>query len=143
MPERKCVAFNGAWDSDSGGCDLNPYWFKRNPKYVIVPHKPLHLTISLNRVPAQWKVGTALEHMIGFYVCTATDTSGTVPQPAKSKVAEAPFLPLPSSSITYELKPSKSSPAFVIIPCTYGPGCPGAYQLSFTSSTPTFDILEL
>lgn len=143
MPERKCVAFNGSWEADSGGCDLNPYWFKRNPKYVIVPHKPLYLTISLSRVPAEWKVGTSLDAMIGFYVCTATDVNGTVPQPAKSKCAEAPFLPLTSSSITYELKPSKSSPAFVIIPCTYGPGCTGDYQLSVSSSVPMFDIHEL
>lgn len=143
MPERKCVSFNGSWDSDSGGCDLHPYWFKRNPKYVIVPHKPLHLTIALNRVPAQWKVGTPLEQMIGFYICSATDVSGTVSQPARAKCAESPFLPLKSSSITYELKPSQSSPAFVIIPCTYGPGRAGAYQLSVSCRSPEFDVHEL
>jgi Calpain large subunit, domain III len=142
MPERKCVAFKGSWDADSGGCDLNPYWFKRNPKYLVVPHEPLHLTICLSRVPSEWKVSTPLENMIGFYVCTASDESGTVAHPAKSKCAESLFLPLATSSITYELKRSVSSPAFLIVPCTYGPGRKGNFQLSLSSNSPAFEVVE-
>ena len=143
MPERKCVSFMGHWDRDSGGSDLWPYWYKRNPKFIIIPHEPLQLTVTLARVPRQWRRGTDLENMIGLYVCAADDVNGMIREPLKSKRAESAFAPMSSSEITYELKPSPATPAFVIVPCTYGPGRAGKFKISMSSPKSAFEARPL
>jgi hypothetical protein len=139
MPESKCIAFWGCWDGESGGCDLHPGWFKKNPRYVVVPTDgPLDLTITLKRVPAQWHRGLSLDNMIGFYILAADDEKGTCSNAAKSRCAESSFVPLAATSTTVELKPSPKTPAFLIVPCTYGKGRKGSYQLGLSSPSPSF-----
>lgn len=143
LPERKCLSFRGQWDHNSGGSDLWPYWYKRNPKFLIIPQEPMQVTVTLARLPRQWRRGTALESMIGFYVCAADDVEGTIREPLKSKRAESAFAPMACAEITYELKPSSANPAFVIIPCTYGPGRKGNFEITLSSSLPTFEARKL
>lgn len=143
MPERKCVAFRGSWDQDSGGSDLWPYWYKRNPKFLVVPHETLQLTVTLARLPRQWRKGTGLENMIGFYVCAADNVDGVIPEPLKSKRAESAFAPMAFSEITYELQPSAANPAFVIVPCTYGPGRKGSFEISLSCPLAAFEARQL
>lgn len=64
LPESKSLALDGAWTERSGGCDLNPFWFKRNPKFIIVPEAPTQLTITLKRTGGTWKRGTPLDSMV-------------------------------------------------------------------------------
>lgn len=143
MPERKCLSFRGHWDQDSGGSDLWPYWYRRNPKFLIVPKETMQITVTLARLPRHWRRGTSLENMIGFYVCAADDVEGTVREPLKSKRAESAFAPMAFSEITYELKPSSANPAFVIVPCTYGPGMKGEFEMTISSSEPAFEAMQL
>ena len=133
LPETKVISLAGAWTSTSGGCDLNAFWFKRNPRYVLVPQEPLTVTITLTR-HGSWKRGTSLDRMIGFYVVAAEDTAGNVTQPSKAVKTETSFVPLAHVSLTYELRMSDTTPAFVIVPCTYGQGCAGQFQLSVSAS---------
>ena len=143
LPESKSVVLSGEWNSDSGGCDLHPFWFKRNPKFVIRPQGRTQLTITLTRLPGQWRRGTSLDKMIGFYILAASDVDGNVQQPHKSIRAESTFLPLAKSTLQYELMPTERTPAFILVPCTYGPGCKGGFQLSITSSTSSFEVHSL
>lgn len=143
LPESKTIVLPGAWTHNSGGCDLNPYWFKRNPKFVVKPHGSTKLSITLTRMPGKWKRGTPLDNMIGFYIISASDTDGTVDQPAKAIKAETSFVPLAKTTLEYELTSTESAPAFVIVPCTYGPGCKAKFQLSLTASRGGFDAYRL
>ena len=134
MPESKVLSLAGRWTESSGGCDLNPLWFARNPRYVLVPHEPLTITITLTRQSGSWKRGTSLDKMIGFYLVAADDTEGNVAHPSKATKVEAAFVPSPQVSLTYELRTSDTTPAFVLVPCTWGAAQPGAYKVAVSGS---------
>jgi hypothetical protein len=67
---------------------------------------------------------------VGFYVVAADDTAGHVSHPSQAVKAETPFVPLEQVSLSYELRTSEAHPAFVLVPCTYGPACAGSFCLS-------------
>jgi hypothetical protein len=138
LPENKVLTLKGEWADSSGGCDLSPFWFKRNPRFLLVPQELLTVTITLTRRPGCWKRGTSLDKMIGFYVVGADDTSGNVAQPSKAVKAETAFVPLAQVSLTYELQASQSTPAFVIVPCMYGPSCSGHFQICVSAPASGF-----
>ena len=140
LPENKVLSLPGQWLDSSGGCDLHPFWFKHNPHFLLVPHEPLTVTITLARALKGWKRGTSLDHMIGFYIVAADDETGHVAQPSKAAKAETAFVPLQQVSLTYELRTTASTPAFVIVPCTYGPGVAGQFQLCVSAATSGFQF---
>lgn len=75
---------------------------------------------------------------IGFYVVAADDTTGHVSQVSQAVKAETPFVPLALVSLTYELRASDAHPAFVVVPCNYGPACPGHFHLSVSGPNSGF-----
>lgn len=147
LPESKTVAVTGEWGVDSGGCDLNPFWFARNPRYTITAADAGPLSIMLKRLPGGWKKGaTTLDKMIGFYVVPADDAQGSVAQLSKAQKVEAAFVPLDEVSLTYTWPAADtgaaSAPAVVVVPCTYGTGCCGRFQLSVSAPTPAFEMVQ-
>ena len=142
LPEAKSVLLRGQWDDDSGGCDLHPFWFRRNPRFVLRPHVRTAFTLTLT-LPGRWRRGASLDRMIGFYVLAASDAEGTVAAPGKAICAEATFVPLASTSLRCELAPTAATPTYVVVPCTYGPGVACAFRLSISAAAGSFDVHQV
>lgn len=75
---------------------------------------------------------------IGFYVVAAEDTDGTVSQSSKAVKTESAFVPMPEVSLTYDLTVTAENPAFVVVPCTYGTGCAGSFQVAVSGASHAF-----
>jgi hypothetical protein len=80
--------------------------------------------------------------MIGFYILSA-DAQGNVAAPSAAVVAETAFLPDSSCEMTFAFKPTKERPSFVIVPCTYGSGRAGEFQLTVSSASEAFILSAL
>lgn len=147
LPESKTVTVTGEWADDAGGCDLNPFWFARNPRYTLSARDAGPVTITLRRLPGGWsKRAAALDKMIGFYVVAADDAAGSVAHVSKAPKTEAACVPLPEVSLTYSWPAADGAahtpPAVVIVPCTYGAGCCGRFQLSVSAPAPAFELVQ-
>lgn len=77
---------------------------------------------------------------IGFYVVAAEDAEGTVSQPSKAAKAESAFVPMPEVSLTYDLCVTAEHPAFLVVPCTYGAGCVGGFEVAVSGASNAFSF---
>lgn len=80
------VTLRGQWTEETaGGCDLNPMW-KKNPKFLLSTQMPGSFRITLRRLGAtKWKKGSGIDHMLGYYILKAENSSGEISVRATSQ----------------------------------------------------------
>jgi hypothetical protein len=138
LPETYSRSIAGDWvDSACGGNHLNPNTWKKNPKFTLKFHYPVHVEgashvrITLARVGANWKSLAKRDTvgcMIGFYIFV---NHGTEMRP----FYESTFVPdgEVSTEATFTMPQLEHGETFTIMPTTFGEGKLGSFVLSILS----------
>jgi hypothetical protein len=138
LPDTYSRTIAGDWtDSLSGGSHLNPVTWKKNPKFTLKFHypvhteEPAHVRITLARVGTTWRSMAKRDTvgcMIGFYVFInhGTELRGFY---------ESTFVPDNelSTDPTFVMPQLNHGESYTIMPTTFGEGKVGSFVLSILS----------
>ena len=119
---RKGTTATGEWGaSSSGGC-LNHSSWKKNPQYLLSVKKSTSLKITLSRpIPS----GTLDPFSMGLYVLSPSSQ----PPEKPDIIARGQFVPK-SSTCTNVFVVEPSERPYVVIPCSFQPGCLSSFVVS-------------
>ena len=135
LPETYARSIAGDWvENACGGNHLNPLTWKKNPKFTLKFHYPVHIEdstrvrITLARVGTNWKSLARRDTvgcMIGFYIFV---NHGTEMRP----FYESTFVPdgEVSTDMSFVMPQLEQGETFTIMPTTFGDGKIGSFVLS-------------
>ena len=135
LPETYSRSVAGDWlESACGGNHLNPATWKKNPKFTLKFHYPVHtndtshVRIALARVGTSWKSAVKRDTvgcMIGFYIFI---NHGTEMRP----YYESTFVPdgEVATELSFTMPQLEHGETFTIMPTTFGEGKLGSFVLS-------------
>lgn len=138
LPETYSRSIAGDWaENTCGGNHLNPNTWKKNPKFTLKFHYPVHVDgpshvrITLARVGTNWRSLSKRDTvgcMIGFYIFVNRGTEMRL-------FHESTFVPDAevSTDATFTMPQLEHGETFTIMPATFGEGKLGSFVLSILS----------
>lgn len=138
LPETYSRSISGEWtESTAGGCHLYPTTWKKNPKFQLRFHNPVHtdaparLRITIAKLGAQWKSLSKKDTvgcMIGFYVFLTRGTE-------QIQMFESTFVPDEENSTdsSFSLPQLSHGESYTLMPTTFADGKHGAFVISILS----------
>jgi hypothetical protein len=138
LPETYARSISGEWtESTAGGCHLYPTTWKKNPKFQLRFHNPVHtdaparLRITIAKLGSQWKSLSKKDTvgcMIGFYIFLTRGTE-------QIQMYESTFVPDEENSTdsSFSLPQLSHGETYTLMPTTFADGKHGAFVISILS----------